>query len=131
MADELTMAPAKAAPASNAAAPAPNAEREVQERLVELLPWLAAFDAELLALHERLPPPAAVEADALEEDERPESLSQYLRAAIDCARIDWLPRLRAVLDRATAMRQADLDREWAIAGESALHGADDPHRSAG
>ena len=87
-------------------------ERQAQGRLAGLLRWIDVLEAELQGIYDTLPAPDAAEADAMEEGERPESLGRYLRTAIECERRDWLPATRAILDRAVAIRQRDLDLEW-------------------
>jgi hypothetical protein len=93
-------------------ASAATAEHDAQVRLLQLVHWIDTLDEELQRVYAALPPPAESAAAAMEEQERPESLSHYLRTAIECTRRDWLAAARATLDRAVAMRQADLDLEW-------------------
>jgi len=93
-------------------APAADAECDAQQQLASLLRWIDALDGELEGIYAALPAPATAEADAMEAGDRPESLSHYLRTAIECLRADWLAAARATLDRAVTIRRRDLDLEW-------------------
>ena len=106
MADDVAVSP------RDEAGPAADAAREAQQRLACLLRWIDALDEELQGIYTTLPAPTTGEADAMEAGEIPETLSHYLRTAIECLRADWLAAARATLDRAVMIRRRDLDLEW-------------------
>lgn len=83
-----------------------------QERLTALLAELDSWEAELAGTYASVPAPEPAEADRMERGECPESVDHALRTAIECLRVDGLPRIRAILSGAVATRVEELEHEW-------------------